>query len=147
MLFMTAPQAIWNGSMVAVAGLAAWRGKWEERTIAFAMVIDSLATNVFQNTHDWSAPQWADLVIDASYLVLMVWVALKSNRVWPLFAAAFQLIDVAIYLAFVVDGRVGALAPFFAIEIWSYLILIVVVVGTLTRPKPRSSPSTGRSAT
>ncbi len=147
MFFMTAPQAIWNGSMFGVAGLTAWRGKWEERTIAFGMVVDSLATNVFQNTQDWTAPQWADLAIDTGYLVLMVWVALKSNRIWPLFAAAFQVIDVAIYLAFVADKRVGALAPFAAIVIWSYLILIVIVVGTLTRPKLLASPSTGTSAT
>jgi hypothetical protein len=137
MFFMTAPQAIWNGSMFAVAGLAAWRGKWEERTIAFGMVIDSLATNVFQNTRDWHAPQWADLAIDGAYLIVMVWVALKSNRLWPLWAAAFQLIDVAIYLAFIADGRVGALAPFAAIEIWSYLILIVVTIGTWQRWRDR----------
>ncbi len=143
MVFMTASQAIWNGSMIAVAGLAAWRGRWEERTIAFGMVVDSLAANVFQNTHDWTAPQWADLAIDGGYLIVMVWVALRSNRMWPLFAAAFQLIDVAIYLAFIADGRVGALAPYFAIAIWSYLILIVIVIGTLTRPKLQSSPSIG----
>lgn len=133
MFHMTAPQAIWNISMVSVALLAAWRGGWAERTIAFGMVIDSLATDVFQNTRDWHAPQWADLAIDFVYLIVMVWVALKSNRMWPLWAAAFQLIDVAIYLAFVADRRVGALAPYTAIVIWSYLILIVVVVGTLTR--------------
>lgn len=146
MLHMTAPQAIWNASMLLVAALAAWRGKWAERTIAFGMVIDSVATNVLQNTHDWKAPQWADLAVDTAYLIVMLWVALKSDRLWPLWAAAFQLIDVAVYVAFVADMRVGALAPFLAIEIWSYLILIVVAVGTLTRPRA-ASPSTGRSAT
>ncbi len=147
MFLMTASQAIWNGSMIGVAGLAIWRGRWEERTIALGMVVDSLAASMFQNTQDWSAPQWADLTIDLAYLILMVWVVLKSRRVWPLFAAAFQLIDVAIYLAFIADGRVGALAPYYAIAIWSYLILIVIAIGTLAQPKPLRSSSIGTSAT
>ena len=147
MFLMTASQAIWNGSMIGVAGLAVWRGRWEERTIALGMVVDSLAASIFQNTQDWTAPQWADLTIDVAYLILMVWVALTSRRVWPLFAAAFQLIDVAVYLAFIADRRVGAFAPYYAIVVWSYLILIVIVVGTLTRPRGRLSPSIGTSAT
>ena len=147
MFLMTASQAIWNGSMIGVAGLAIWRGRWEERTIALGMVVDSLAASMFQNTQDWSAPQWADLTIDLAYLILMVWVALKSRRVWPLFAPAFPLIDVAIYLAFIADGRVGALAPYYAIAIWSYLILIVIAIGTLAQPKPLRSSSIGTSAT
>jgi hypothetical protein len=137
MLHMTAAQVIWNSSMLIVAALAAWRGGWEERTIAFGMVVDAVVSAVFENQRDWNAPQWADLAVDLVYLAVMVWVALKSNRLWPLWAAAFQVIDVVVYLAFVADVRVGAWASYTAIVIWSYLILIVIVVGTLTR---RSHP-------
>lgn len=128
-LFYTLPQQIWMICILTVAALAFWRGGWPERTIAVGMIIDTIASAVMQNTHDWASPQWADLVIDSIYLAVMLWVALKSHRVWPLWAAAFQLIDVAIYFAFIVDKRVGALAPYRAIVIWSYLILIVVVIG------------------
>lgn len=132
---LTAPQTIWYICAFAVAVLAAWRGRWEERTIAFGMVIDSVVSRLIQS-HDWNAPQWADLGLDLVYLIVMVWVALKSNRQWPLWVAGFQVIDVAIYLAFMADVRVGAWASYTAIAIWGYLILIAIVVGTLSHPRP-----------
>jgi hypothetical protein len=136
-LFHTLPQQIWMICMLAVIALTFWRGGWAERTIAIGMIVDTVASAVMQNTRDWASPQWADLTIDVIYLLVMLFVAFRSHRLWPLWAAAFQLIDVAIYFAFIVDRRVGALAPYRAIVIWSYLILIVIVVGTLTR---RSRP-------
>lgn len=135
MLNLTASHIIWDISMISVAVLAAWRGGWAERTVAFGMVIDSVVALLLQN-HDWKAPQWADLGVDTVYLIVMLWVAFKSNRRWPLWTAGFQIIDVAIYLAFMVDGHIDAWATYTAITIWSYLILIAIVVGILTPPRP-----------
>ncbi len=152
-LVHTLPQQIWTASMLAVAAFALRRGGWPERTIAFGMVADSIASGILQNTRDWGAPQWADLSIDIAYLIVMVWVALRSDRMWPLWAAGFQLVSVAIYLARLADVNVGALAPYRATVIWSYLILGVITVGTwLHRRSPTHgasspSPSNGRSAT
>lgn len=141
----TARQLIWTACMFAVAGFAQWRGGWAERTIAWAMVLDSYGAIVLQNTHNWAAVQWSDLWMDSLYLALMLWVALKSNRLWTLWAAAFQLVDVCIYLAHSANLRVGGRAPNAAILIYSYLILIVIAVGTWQhrhdRPANRPSPS------
>ena len=54
--------------------------------------------------------------------------------------AGFQILDVAIYFAFMVDGRVDAWATFTAITVWSYFILIAVTVGILTTPRPNVVP-------
>ncbi len=140
MLNLTATHTIWYIAAFSVAALAAWRGGWAERTVAFGMLIDSIVSPLIQN-HDWKAPQWADLGLDTVYLIVMLWVALKSDRRWPLWTAGFQIIDVAIYFAFLVDGRVGAWATYTAIAIWSYLILIVIAVGTLTRRRPGMAAS------
>jgi hypothetical protein len=154
-LIHTLPQQIWTAAMALVAGLSLWRGGWAERTVALGMVVSSIATALFQNTHDWSAPQWGDLTVDAIYLALLLGVALRSKRLWPLFAAAFQLIAVVVYAARIVDSRVGARSPFTAGVIWSYLILVSVVVGLWLHRHSRStagrstspSPSIGTSAT
>ena len=149
----TPRQQIWVACMLAVAVFAQWRGGWAERTIAWGMVVDSVGSGILQNTRDWAAPQWADLGLDVIYLALMVWVALKSDRLWTLWVAAFQLVDVFIYLAHSVNIRIGGRAPNAAILIYSYLILIVIAVGTWQhwqdRPPGRiaPSPSTGTSAT
>ncbi len=141
MFIRTLPQAIWDISMISVAGLSVWRGGWAERTIAFTTIVGSIATAVFQNTRDESATQWADMAVDCTCLVIFVGVALRSRRLWPLFVAAFQLIAVVIYAARLADIRVGARSPFTAGVIWSYLILVAVVVGVFLNTRDRRGPS------
>ena len=148
--FNTLPQQIWMACTLGVTGLALWRGGRAERTVAIWMTISSIATAAVQNTRDVAATQWADLLVDSLYLALLVWVALRSHRIWPLFAAAFQLVAVLIYFARMADFHVGARAPFVAGEVWSYLILLAVVVGVLIHGKDgrtAASPPTGSSAT
>ena len=129
-LFDTLPKQIWAVCTFSVAGFALWRGGWAERTVAIGMVVDSYAAGIMQNRRNWASPQWADLAIDAIYLIVMVWVAIKSDRIWTLFAAGFQLVDVSIYLAHSANLRIGPRAPFAATEIWGYLILIILMIGT-----------------
>ncbi len=130
MLFRTAPQAIWDVYMLAVCGFALWKGGRPERIVALASVVASIATALLQNRRDWISPQWGDLAVDCTFLAVLLWLALRSNRHWPMWAAAFQLLGVVIYVARLADVRVGALAPFLAGEIWSYLVLASLAVGT-----------------
>ena len=151
MHFRTAPQAIWDVYMLSVVGLSLWRGQWAERIVAFGMIADSVGSAIFQNRHDWAQPQWGVFTVDVLYLVVVVVVALRSGRWWPLWAAAFQLLIVTTTFAKLVDPRVGARAHFTAGEFWSYLILLAVAFGCVTgssrhMPAP-TSPSTGTSAT
>ena len=84
MLHRTPLQTIWDLSMIATVVLSVWRGGWAERTVAFGMVVSSVATAVLQDTHNLYSTQWADLTVDGVYLALLVWVALRSKRHWPL---------------------------------------------------------------
>ncbi len=116
--------------MLSVSAFALWRGGWPERTIAVLNVLASLASGVLQNRGDWISPQWADLIVDVTFLLVLLWLALRSDRYWPMWAAAFQLLGVVTYVARMADYRVGALAPFTAGVIWSYLVLGSLAVGT-----------------
>ncbi len=148
-LIHTLPQQVWTVLMIGVTVFAFWRGGWPERTVAVGMIADSVASGILQDRHNWATTQWGDLAVDVAYLLLLVWVALKSDRLWPLWAAAFQLVGVVIYLARIVDMKVGALAPFTAVVIWSYLVLLSVVVGTWQRwrdRRPAPSPPAEGSA-
>ena len=129
MLHRTPVQTIWDVYMLSVVGLSLWRGGWAERVVAIGMIADSVGSAMLQNHHDWAGPQWGDLVVDLVYLALLVWVALRSGRLWTLFPAAFQLIAVVIYVAKAADARPGPRAPFVGVEIWGYLILTAVAVG------------------
>jgi hypothetical protein len=129
MFFHTPAQVVWNISMFGIFALALWRGGAPERLASIGMVADAFASALVQNTHDWNQTQWGDLAVDLAYLALLLWLALRTSRLWPLWAAAFQLLSVIIYVARIVDPRIGALAPYQAVVIWSYLVLIAILVG------------------
>jgi hypothetical protein len=127
----TTPQTVWDVYMVSIVAFALWRGGRPERVIALAGLLASVASAVLQtDPNDLINPQWGDLVVDLAYLGLVLWFALRSDRHWTLWAAAFQLLGVVTYVARMADLRVGAKAPFTASVIWSYLVLAALAVGT-----------------
>ncbi len=79
--------------------------------------------------------------VDVVYLAVLLGVALRSDRLWTLFPAAFQLIAVIIYAAKAIDARPGPRAPYVGVEIWSYLILTAVAVGVLQHRRPPDAPA------
>ena len=128
--FQTLPQQIWAIYVLSVGGFALWRGGGPERIVAVAAVVASIASALLENQRDLLSPQWGDLIVDFGFLALLVVLALASNRWWTSWAAAFQLLGVVTYVARMVDPRVGALAPYKAVVIWSYLIIASLAVGT-----------------
>ncbi len=144
MFHWSAPQAIWDASLLLAAALVARRGEWEERTVTLVMVIYTVAVTALQHAQDPGDKLLGGLVLAIICLTALVWAALRSGKWWPLWTAAFQLVGVAVFLAHMADPRIGALA----LAIWSYLILVVVVIATLARPgrAVAPSPSPGRSA-
>ncbi len=141
MFHRTAVQAVWDVYMLSVVGLSLWRGGWAERTVGLGMIADSVGSAMLQNHHDWAAPQWGDLGVDVVYLAVLLGVALRSDRLWTLFPAAFQMIAVIIYAAKAIDARPGPRAPYVGVEIWSYLILTAVAVGVWQHRRPPGPPA------
>ncbi len=115
--------------MVAVCGFAVWRGGRPERFVALGMVAGSLATALAEDRLDWVSPQWGILAVDLAYFGLILWFALRSDRWWPLWTAAFQLLAVVTHGAMIADRTVSAWAYLTAGVIWSYLILASIGVG------------------
>ncbi len=140
MVQWTAVQAIWAASLLVMAGLVAWRGDWEERTITFGLVVDTVGLAALQNAQGSFDRVGGGLSLSIIYLTVLVWVALRSGKWWPLWAAAFQLVGVGFFMARLADPKIGATA----VVVWSYLVLIAVGIGTLGRfgrPVARPSPS------
>jgi hypothetical protein len=104
--------------------------------IGVVNVIANLAWDLVQDRHGMN-PQWGGLTVDSLFLAILLWLALTTDRRWLLFAAAFQVLSVVIYVARLIDPRVGALAPYQAVVIWSYLILASLAVGTWTHWRGR----------
>lgn len=85
-----------------IFGLAIWRGgepeKFGAAVIALNMCID-LVVLEFVGRWDFSRFSTTRFVIDVAEFGLLFCLALKANRVWPIFSAAAQLVAVGGSLA------------------------------------------------
>ena len=116
-----------------VCGLALWRGRDDERLAAAAYLANWAITLVVFKSRSFDT-QWYVMALDVALLALYVWLAMRSGRFWPLFAAAFILLIVVTHLAHAVDGTVSGWAYITATLIWSYLALIAIGYGAWTAP-------------
>ena len=132
------PVWVWPTALMIVCGLAFWRGQDDERLAAAATLANwAITLVVFQPLSDET--QWAMMAVDAVLLVLMVWLALRSNRYWPLFTAGFALLIVVTHIAHALDTGVSGWAYLTAILIWSYLSLFTIGYGAWTAPYVRAA--------
>lgn len=131
-MFNTPLEQIWAVAMFTVSAFALWRGGRVERAVAVANVIAWIASVVMQNRHNWMDPQWGVLGVDAAFLGFLLWLVVRTNRVWILPAAAFQLLAVVTHAAILADEGVRAWTYITALVLWSYLVLITLAVGTYT---------------
>ena len=140
MYFTVLPQQIWFALMMLVSGWALWRGGTPEKRVAVANVAAWFLTPL---TYDANASglQWGVLGVDGLFLAYLVWLALTADRLWLLFAAAFQLLGVVTHVALAVDSGVPALPYRWGLVIWSYLVLASLAVGVVMhRAQPARTP-------
>ena len=74
-------------------------------------------------------------VIDLLLFAAFVLLALRANRYWPLWVSALLGIGVLGHLAMMLRPQVVAWAYAAILSIWSYPILILVLLGTLAHRK------------
>jgi hypothetical protein len=117
-----------------VCALAALRGRDDER-LAAATVLADWALSVFVHRTGDHGTQWAVLLVDSGQFAVFVWLALRSRWYWPLFLAAFGLLQLVTHLAHAVDDTVSGWAYFTSELLWSYLNLFTIGVASWMRPR------------
>jgi hypothetical protein len=85
----------------------------------------------------WPKVQSAEFAADIANLGLLIWIALRSPKYWPMAAAGFQLLAVMTHVAKLVDRGVAQWAYLTAGIIWTYLLMIALVVGTVNASRAR----------
>jgi len=118
---------------MAVCGVAAWRGRDEERLTAGVILAD-WALTVFVYKARSQETQWGILLVDTAQFAVLLWVAMRSMRFWPLPVAAFALLQLMTHVAHAVDPPVTGWSYITAELIWSYLLLFTVGYGAWTAP-------------
>jgi hypothetical protein len=115
-----------------VVGAAFWKGGPSERIAAAGFLVAWFATPLLVGTRH-GAPPWISFAIDTLFFLLLLGLALRSGRWWPLAAAAFELLSVLTHVARLIDPGVYKWAYLTADIFWTYLLLATIALGTFNR--------------
>jgi hypothetical protein len=126
--------------VAVIASLAAWRGAWPERLVAAAMVAGLIAAPLIELHPIGRHPHLGLFVVDSALLMVVVGVALGSDRWWPLFCSAFVLAATAMGLASAfndgLSGLTGAAGPLF----WNGMAALSLAASLWELRRRRSPP-------
>jgi hypothetical protein len=118
--------------LALVALYAFMRGSRDERHVCVVLVLGVIATHLA-----WSPvrQRFAGLETDVMLVDMVVfagflWVALRSNRFWPLWIAGLQLTTILGHLMKAIDLGLFPRAYGGALMFWSYPILAILAIGT-----------------
>lgn len=134
MLSYQLPIWVWPAVLMTVCALAVWRGRDDER-LASAGFLAGWAMTLLVFRARSEETQWAVLAIDTALLGLLLLIALRSARFWPLMVAALQLLTVGVALSKSLDTRISAWAYLTASLVFQYLALLAIGYGAATAPR------------
>ena len=127
--------------LLTCCGLAVWRGRWVERVAAAAMAAAWFASPLVQDDQQTLGAQSGVLAVDILLLLVLLYLALTSDRWWTMAAAAFQGVSALVHLAAAIDKQIIPRAYYVAGSLLSYLVMGALLVGVWNagrreRPRP-----------
>jgi hypothetical protein len=118
--------------LALTCGYAFLSGRRDERLVAATCVIATIATRLaISPLHDrYSGVEIGVFAVDVGTFLAFTWVALKSERFWPLWVAGLQLTTGLAHILKVMETDLFPIAYAAAGRLWSYPILLILAVGT-----------------
>ena len=119
---------LWLG----VCFYALWRGGQPERFVALSFLAAFL-TGLLLNRlgYRWHDLQLGSFGVDAMLLLLLLVIAFRANRFWPIGMAAMQLLQVTGHLLKLADPRMLPLLYWISSVMWAYPMLLLLWLGTI----------------
>jgi hypothetical protein len=115
-------------TLAASVTLAFGIGGRDERLTAAAFVAATIMSWLLDNKYH--GIQLSVLAIDVSLLFGLVLLALTSDRFWPMYAAAFQLVGTVVHVASMTETGDFAWAYAVGLIFWSYAVVMALGIGT-----------------
>lgn len=130
----------WATYITLICTVSLWLGGASERWAAGVIFCGWLASWVLAKT---SPGGYGDgvAVVDVILLAVLVVIALRSSRYWPLWAAGFHLLAVMTHWAHLLDPSVGSWTYQTAGIIWGYLLVGALAFGTWGAWRERRQPA------
>lgn len=125
----------------------AWKwGGFDERLAASGFVLATIATNAASNetmAKTFVHTETGVLLIDVLLFFGLLALALRSDRFWPMWAAAFQLVGTMFHFARMFEAGDFAWAYYIALIFWTYPVFIALGLGTWFEGRHRRRDALG----
>jgi len=125
------PTLYWT-LLALICGYALTFGRADARLVAMVCVIASVVTAfVLSPFHSrYAQVEIGELLVDLLTLGAFIFVALRSDRFWPLWVAGLQLTTSMSHMLKAIDLGLIPQAYAAAEKFWSYPILLILAIGT-----------------
>jgi hypothetical protein len=122
---------IYHLILASICGYALWRGQFDERVTAIVCLAATLATRMALSpaAQRYSSVEVGVLVVDSVTFLAFVYVALRSDRFWPLWVSGLQLTTTMAHFMKAIDSDLFPQAYAAAGRFWGYPILLILAVG------------------
>ncbi len=119
-------------TLLSTCGYAFWAGGRSERICASVLLVGSLVTGaiIFYYDYHWLLSLKYLIILDFVALAVLLYVALTSDRYWPIWLAAFQLPAVVSDFTMIINPKVMPLSYALAQGFWIYPMLMVLFCAT-----------------
>ena len=123
---------IYHALLIGACGYALIKGKADARIVALVFLVGNFATYALRTplAESYSSVEGGILAIDILALLGFTYVALTSERFWPLWVSGLQLTTSLGHLAKAFQSDLLPMAYAAALRFWSYPILIILLFGT-----------------
>ena len=127
--------------LALVALYALLRGTRDERHVGIIFVLGVIATEIVLPPvrERFAGVEIKLLLVDLAAFAGFLWVALRSERFWPLWMAGLQLTAILGHVLKAVDVHLFSRAYAAALVFWAYPMLFILALGTW-RSTRRSQP-------
>jgi hypothetical protein len=130
---------LFDALLFACTAYALLRGGMVERVGAATMFVGCVLTFLVNSPLSvrYASVELAILYIDCVMLVIFAALALTTDRYWPLWVTAFQLLAVLAHIAKLADPEMLRNGYGFVMAVWSYPQLLVIALGTRAHSQHR----------
>jgi hypothetical protein len=118
--------------LVLVALYALARGRRDERQVGIIFVVGVIATELVLPAprQRFAGMETHLMLVDVAVFLGFTWVALRSERFWPLWIAGLQLTAIFGHVLKAIDVNLFSRAYAAALLVWAYPMLLILAVGT-----------------
>jgi hypothetical protein len=114
--------------LLSVAAYILRYGGPAERACILTIAVGSVATLVAANQQVWSNAESGIFAVDLVTLLAFIAIMGRSNRFWPLWITALQIVAVMTHVARFVKPQTVPMAYAIAEQLWAYVMMGILII-------------------